>query len=200
MELHQETNLPYWATVAFIARCARRYADAFGEDSAEPASTRVAVEEAVRLAEERASLGNGPSLDEGYLEFDGKFFDNYDILAITQALGAYAEAARNTLADLSEDPQIEPLARRNLTAICLASLALVSAFQEESDTFETLDQQEAIDWVMFGEPSLGQSIAADLQHAERLAQEQEWTDETGVSPALLGPLWPSGRPANWSAS
>lgn len=198
MEFHNP--LPYWATVAFIARCARRFSDAFGEDSAEPAATRVTVEEAVRLAEERATLGKTPNSYEGYVEFDGKFFDNYDILAITQALGSYAEAARNTLADLSEDPQIEPVARRNLTAICLASLALASAFAEETDTFDVMDQDEAIDWVMFGEPTLRQSILADLQHAERLAQEQGWTDETGISPALLGRLWPHGRPASWSDS
>lgn len=188
MELGQETNLPYWATVAFIARCARRYTVAFGEDQAEPAATRVTVEEAVRLAEERASIGNDPGLDEGFLEFDGKFFDNYDIVAITQALHAYSEAAKNTFEDLSEDPQAGPVARRNLTAISLAYLALVTAFPDEAGTFETPKQQEAIDLVISGEPSLRQSIEADLQHAEQLARVRVWTDKTGISPALLGPL------------
>lgn len=197
MGIKQEGVLPYWAVVAFIARCARRYADCFGENSAEPAASRVAVDEAVRLAEERASLGGDRYCDGGYLEFDGKFFDNYDIRAINEALGSYSVAARNTLVDLSEDPEMEPVSRRNLTALCLASLALEAAFPDELSASDLLDQNEAIGWVVFGDPALSSCIEADLLHAECLAKGQGWIDETGISPAVFGTLWPQGRPSSW---
>lgn len=198
MEIKQEKALPFWVVVAFIARCARRYADAFGEDSAKPAAIRVAVDEAVRLAEERASLGGAHYHYDGYVEFDGKFFDNYEILAINQALGSYSVAARNTLTDLSEDPELEPVARRNLTALCLASLALEAAFPNEIGASDLLDPKEAMDLVVFGEPALYSCIEADLLHAECLTKSEKWMDETGISPAVFGPLWPHGRPLNWT--
>ncbi|OIQ99430.1 sensor protein FixL [mine drainage metagenome] len=195
----QEQVLPLWADVAFIARCARRYADLFGEDSAEPAAARTAVTEAVRLAEARASRGGSQSLDDGCLELEGQFFDHYDICSIYAALDSYTVAARNTLDEQNGDSVTEPPTRRILTAICLASSALAAAFPEEVGESAPRDHKKVIDWAVFGEPELRSCIEADLSHVERLSLQEGWGNETGVPPNAFGPLWPQGRPSTWPA-
>ena len=46
-----------WASVAFLARCSRRFAERFYEDVAEPLSARAAVMDATIIAECRAAMG-----------------------------------------------------------------------------------------------------------------------------------------------
>lgn len=193
----QDQVLPLWADVAFIARCARRYADFFSEDSAEPMAARTAVTEAVRLAEARASRGGNLNIGDGHQEFEGQFFDHYDISSLYAALDSYTVAARSTLDDLTGDPVAEPPTRRNLAAICLASSALAAAFPEEVGKSESPDRKSAIDWAVFGEPELRPCIEADLSHVEELSHKEGWGSETGVSQSVFGPLWPQGRPSTW---
>jgi len=182
--------LPYWASVAFIARCARRYAELISEDNAEPRSTRSAIMDAVRLAELRASSG-GEWDDVDYEEIDGQFFDNYDIVAVHEALRSYAVAASNTVVD--QDGLTE--AKRIHASICLAILALEAAYVNYIDGVdEPPSHTVAIDWVLYGEPELLPLIEEDLSRLEPLAGE---TDEFGVPPTVFGALWPKGRPPSW---
>lgn len=187
----QRSVLPYWASVAFIARCARRYAELISEDGAEPRSTRAAITDAVRLAELRASRGGERSCAESYQFFDGQFFDNYDIVAIHDALESYTVAASNTVDDLAGMPE----AKRIHASVSLASLALKVAFPEDVYSGdESLSHTLAIDWMLYGEPALLPMIEEDLSRLEPLANE---SDEYGVPPTVFGPLWPRGRPPSW---
>lgn len=40
-------------------------------------------------------------------------------------------------------------------------------------------------------------IRRDFDHLSRLAEWQEWTDDTPVPPEVFGPLWPAGPPKGW---
>lgn len=191
--------LPCWAHAAFVARCARRFADVFGEDPAEPSAVRTTVVEAVRLSETRAERG-GDAHDNHPIEVDGRYFDNYDLSSMRQALAAFAEAAENTLADLAEDPVANAFCRRNVAAISLAALALAAAFPEEQITDAPGGPSKAMEWALLGEPELRTAIDKDLALLTSLAVAEGWNDQSGVSPKLMGPVWPDGRPSGWPVS
>ena len=197
-EENQNRGSASWVTTAFIARCARRYADLYVEDPVEPAAARTAVAEAVWLAEARAGSGGDRDFCEA-LELDGKFFDNYDVQSVYGAVEGYTLAASNTYDDLVADPGIEPIVRRTLTALRLASIALESAFPDETGVSESPDHDSAVEWAVYGEPELGDCIAADLAHIESLRQKNGWGKDTAVPPTVFGPLWPNGRPSEWPA-
>jgi signal transduction histidine kinase len=191
--------LPRWASAAFVARCAQRFIDVLDEDAAEPSAVRTTVVEAVRLSEVRAERG-GDVNDTGAVEVDGRYFDNYDLLSIRQALNAFAQAAENTLADLAEDPVAETFCRRNFVAISLAVLALDTAYPEEQIPNAVNALDEAIRWALLGEPELRAVLDEDLALVTLLAAAEGWNDQTGVSAKLLGPVWPKGRPTGWPIS
>lgn len=184
-----KTALPFWAALAFAARCARRYADLYAADGAEPASARVAVQEAVRLAELSAARGGSPGVEDMWMEIDGQYFDNYDIDALAGALCNYAHAADNTLTDLQNCPDGGPLSRRNLAAIELAQMALEAAFRE--DRCEPLDPTQVLTVVECGNEDLLPEAEADLALVARLAKVLGWNDEHGVPPNVFEPLRPA---------
>jgi signal transduction histidine kinase len=192
-----EISLPRWARVAFVARCARRYAEAFGADRAEPAAARTAVLQAVQLAELRAASGGAVGTYSDALEIDGQFFDHYDIQSIADALSSYAVAASNTFDDLAEDASVGPVALRAVTAVRLASLALDAAFPDELDAAEVSTLQQAFEWAVSGDSGLLRDVEADLALLEERSRKQAWTDETAVPAAILGPLWIHGTPPRW---
>lgn len=187
-------SVGFWGNVALIARCARRYADLFTGDSAEPAAARSAVAESVRLAEARAAIGGEVDFDEA-LQLDGKFFDSYDITSVHGALLEYFSAARDTYDDLDAD--IEPSASRTLTAIRLAIMAIESAFPRDTGSIESSNLNKALDWALDREPHLSISINEDVAKLETLFQQPGKGDETGVSPDDFGPLWEHGWPQEW---
>lgn len=178
--------LPFWAAVAFTARCARRYADIYATNGAEPASARVAVLEAVGLAEQRASRGGQPEFC--WMEIDGQYFDNYDIKALDGALGHYAHAADNTLTDLQDCVDGGPLSRRNLAAIELAQVALAAAFPEDLGIDEPIGPEKALELVRCGNEGLLSAAEADLALALRLSKALGWSDGDGVPPDVFEPL------------
>jgi signal transduction histidine kinase len=196
---NQNRGSASWVITAFIARCARRYAELYVDDPAEPAAARTAVAEAVWLAEARAGMGGERGVFCDALELDGKFFDHYDVQSVSRALDGYASAASNTYDDLVADPSIEPIVRRTLTALRLASIALDSAFPDETGAGESPEQNSAVEWAVYGEPELGDYIAADLAQIESLWQKNGWGNDTAAPPSLFGPLWPNGRPSEWPA-
>jgi hypothetical protein len=41
-------------------------------------------------------------------------------------------------------------------------------------------------------------LRSDVRHLLDLSRSYQWTDDTPVPPAVFGPLWPEGPPADWS--
>lgn len=41
------------------------------------------------------------------------------------------------------------------------------------------------------------AIRADFERLREKARAERWTNETSVSPTVLGPLWPDGPPPDW---
>ncbi|WP_122418506.1 sensor histidine kinase [Pseudomonas viridiflava] len=197
MELDSEGRTAMgWGNVAFIARCARRFADMFAEDQAEPAAARIAVSEAIQLAEARAALGGSRYFEEA-LQLNGKFFDPYDIKSVHGALHEYAEAASHTHEDLAADVGVEPIARRTYVALRLARIALEAAFPDCILLEENVSLDSTVDWVLFGEPQLRQDIDADLVRLEAISNSNGAEQGIGVSPVEFGPLWSRGWPSYW---
>lgn len=190
---HPTSRLPHWAQIAVIARCARRFCDAFSDDTAEPAPARAAVLSAVKLVEAVSQRGEA----EDALEIDGQWFDNYDINAIQNALLGYAHAADNTHVDLVEDPVAKPVCMRTWAAIVIASLALGACFPEPGESSEQDVLGRVLSWATDVDPVLGDNMRSDIALAQDLAESKSWTDATAVAPDVLGPLWPVGRPATW---
>lgn len=189
-------NCGFWGNVALIARCARRYADIFTGDSAEPAAARLAVAEAVQLAEARAAVGGETDLDEA-LQLDGKFFDTYDIASVHGALLEYLSAARNTYDDLAADLYAEPSLRRTLTALRLAIVALECAFPRDTSSIEPIDINAVLDLALNRESHLSFNINEDIVRLESIFRQPGTGDKTGVSPHDFGPLWAQGWPQEW---
>jgi signal transduction histidine kinase len=199
-----DTSLtPYWAAVAYIARCARRFLECYEKDSAEPSAQRVTVSQAVALAEIRATAGGDPSVMEP-LELDGQYFDNYDISAIATSLAASENAADNTYTDLHEDQNIEGPVARIFTAICLARLAFDCAFASQLDgeltpPFAPLleSMRLAIDWAIWGEIEVNDSLVRDFEQLTKQVAIHAIIDYDPFPSSLFGELWTEGRPASW---
>lgn len=193
------SHLPYWAAVAYMARCARRFLECYERDPAEPSAQRAIVAQAVALAETRAASGGNPSAMEG-LKLDGQFFDNYDIVAIEDALAASEHAADNTYTDLHEDQSIERPVARIFTAICLARLAFGCAFAEELSRSSTSPQESiglAIGWAIWGEIAVNDELVRDFDRLTRQLGALSITGYDPVPSTLFGELWPEGRPVSW---
>lgn len=188
--------LPRWASVALVSRIAKRFADAYADDVHEPAGSRIAVRNAVALAEQAAVRGGDQNVSDTF-EIDGEYFDNYDIDALAMALGGYAKAATNTHADLSLDEHIEPFCRRGWAAIALALIALRCAFPEIVSDANARTLREAVNWSINAEPATQNAIFVELRRAHELAAHDAWSDASPVIPAGLGALWPDGRPDGW---
>lgn len=188
--------LPRWASVAVVARIARRFADAYADDVHEPAASRIAVRNAVALAEQAAVRGGDADISETF-EIDGEFFDHYDIRALAMALGGYADAANNTHAELAVDEHAEPFCRRGWSAIALALIAVRSGFPEILSDTNARTLQEAVDWSVRAEPATQDVIFAELARAHELAEKNAWSDVSPVVPDDLGSLWLDGRPDGW---
>lgn len=191
--------LTYWAVIAFIARCARRFLECYEKDGSEPSAQRAVVAQAVLLAEEMASRGGAPEEME-YLDLNGQFFDHYDLVAIANSLAANQEAAENTYADLQEDKQLEQHLARILTAISLARLAFESAFahglsKEDTDFAENV--RLAIAWGTWADNALRPFLVRDFQNLLATIEGRAPNDLRPVLPTVFGDLWPDGRPANW---
>ena len=210
-------SLPLWATVAFIARCARRCLPLYKDDTAEPAEQRAAVTQAIRLAEKRASIGGKVGFEDA-LEIDGQFFDNYDLDSLNSALSASVQAASNTHDDLGADNSVigesgvtaTDHIRAILAVTSLAKLAFTTAFGEEIYVrcagdpdipmeFSDLSKraEAAIGWSVFGNKAVEPYILSDLKQLHSRVASEGWNDQTPVPPTTLGNLWPEGTPAGW---
>lgn len=179
--------LPFWALIAYLSKCARRCAESYLDDPAEPRAAQVAVDEAIVLAESRAARGGDPEAWEGVMEIDGRFFDRYDVEALSRALDAYRHAAWQTCVDLND-----AVSRMNLAAIDLARLALSTAFApRDAEGLQIVDPKEALDVIGRGDERLVAYAEADLFLLERLSEEGCWTDESSVAAHVFQSPLPS---------
>lgn len=186
-------DVPTWAEAAFIARCARRYADQFVEDEAEPSAARMAVLEAVVLAEDRAARGGAPlTVDSDVSVLGRKFVDHHDIRSIYEALNSYAAAARNTDGEVDS-----PETARIVTTISLAALALAASFRQVVPEAKKPTVEDAIELALSGEDAPSRDVARDVKTFEESSRGSSSDNHTGVASEVFGPLWPYGRPPTW---
>jgi hypothetical protein len=202
------TGIPRWALTAFIARCARRLLPLYEKDNAEPIDQRTVVSRAVLLAEKRATMGGDTDAYEyEQLWTDGQFVDNYDIDALAAALAGAEQAAANTFSDIGSDPSkafdSSQVTAGEYTGIILSTISLARlAFQAAFGRELSLQEQdfpglagEAVKEVREASKSLKPELDRDLELIRSRARDEEWNDQTGVSPDVFGELWPAGRPA-----
>ena len=209
-EQERFTGLPRWATVAFIARCARRLLPLYEQDDAEPADQRLVVARAILLAEKRAAMGGETdTFDYEALTVDGQYVDNYDIDSLASALSGAAQAAANTYTDLGGDESPVPFATSMsisqyvgiiLAVTNLANLSFVAAFgrdlMSEQPELPNL-AANAVGEMTFADQALESHVVRDLEHLRQQAAAQGWNDSSGVAPSTFSDMWPEGRPPGW---
>ena len=187
-------KLPRWATVAFLARCARRLLPAYRDDAHEPAQQRLAVAQAVELAEKRASVGGADEPLSEPLMLGQQYFDEYDVDSLMAALYGAVEAASNTRDDCGE------VADYNLAATSVARDVFRIAFGDNvaRGDFDRLELSEAvIDSLLRVSQAADTDLQRDLDTVASLATASQWTDETPVASDIFGAMWPNGLPEGW---
>lgn len=198
-------GLSMWGRSAFAARCARRFLALHEASINEPADQRLAVSQAVRLAELRAEIG-GERRQDIVLEINGQLFDHYDISSVEHSLIGASIAASNTFDEIghgiTETGHI-------LMAVSLAKLAfeisLSDLFNQSFPSNEGDLLEQTIYWVefskQFGEEDFERIRAAvdrDLEAVKRgLAENRE--EHSGFSAENFGPLWVDKLPDWWPA-
>ncbi|MFM9428763.1 signal transduction histidine kinase [Variovorax sp. GrIS 2.14] len=193
-------DLPRWAQVALVIRFAKRFVEFYSGDSSEPAVARAATSQALQLAEARCADG-GDTEDYEPIEIDGQHYDNYDVHSLQTALIGFANGAENTLADLHRDPEIEPIVRRHLLAIQLASFAVEIAFASDISKKSDIERgiKQALEHAVLGEPEISLLIETDLSLITAYVESESLNSSSGVDVSSLGELWPYGKPKSWPA-
>lgn len=175
--------LPTWGFVALLARFGRQLLPLYDHDECEPEKQRVAVRQAIALAELRARMGGEPYewMDSAY-KIGEPYYDNYDLDALHSSLAAGRNAPLNTYADVGSDAEIPLL---------LFTLALI--------VFETAcldgvqDQQEylaATCAVLETAAGVSEEIRAHIvSDCDQLVSWVRRDDETGVAAAVFGGDW-----------
>jgi len=195
----ENSGLPHWAAVAYVTRCARRFLECYTSDNAEPKSQRSTVLQAVELAEMIVVRG-GPASDfHDQLILDGQYFDQYDLIALKDALQGCANAAESTYEDLKDDRLIERFEARKLTAISLAKLAFEYATCDLDVTIAK-PVKVATDWCLWAESELDPVLISDLEEILKQVRSNELGPESPYPYHTFGELWSSGRPATWPAA
>ncbi len=192
-------NLPRWARVAYIARCARRCLPLYEHEKREPLEQRIAVARAVLLAEMRAARGGDPQ-EFDFLEVDGQFVDDYDLCSLQSTLWGVEEAAANTFADLSGDNEVGKIVRNFLIVVSLTRSAFDCAFEECLDErlfFPPEIGGFGTQWRELQSPEVQNFAAADLRMIQERANLEQWSDTSPVPPEVFGPVWPHGLPKTW---
>ena len=175
--------LPRWALVALLARFGRQLLPLYEHDECEPEEQRVAVRQAIALAELRARMG-GP-VDErmdGAYKIGEQYYDNYDHDALHSSLAAGRNAALNTSADVGPDAEI-PLLLFTLALIVFEA----ACFDGVQDQHEYLAATRELLETAAG---VSHEIRAHmLSDYDRLVSWLSRNDETGVAAAVFGGDW-----------
>ena len=198
--LLEVSNLPHWAAIAFLARCARRFLECYQKDPIKSSAQRAVVAQAVALAETAASIG-GEDKEPGYFELNGEILDSYDLDAIYTALRANENAAENSYADLQEDTSTERSMARILTAVSLAQLSFGSAIGDGQSSKQSISEKItlAIDWSLWGASEIEDLLVKDFKLLSEEVRAKSLGDSDPISPQFFPALWPNGRPPGWPA-
>lgn len=192
--------MPRWAVVAFLARCGRRFLPLYERDGKEPVGQRMAVSQAIALAEERATRGGDGDLSEVIVRGE-EYVDNYDLNAMDAALDGCVSAALNTHADV-EMAETETI----LAVTLVAQAAFFAAFGKElGPPDEVVDlpmlASKATGWsVLFAEPTCRSAVLKDYERLKLFLANiaPVGVDDTiAVAPKVFGPMWSEGRPSTW---
>ncbi len=186
-------SMPRWAVVAFIARCGRRVLPLYQRNVYEPLPQRVAVVQAIELAERRASEG-GDFDSWNALKISDQYVDNYDIDGLQTALYGYWEAAANTHADVK---MAETEAILAITTIAQAALTAAFGSTRWMKCDPSRLASEATDWEVFAEAIARDGVKRDFQTLSDRASVENWDDLTPIPKHVFGALWPFGMPENY---
>lgn len=187
-------TLPCWARVAFLVRCARRLLPAYRDDAHEPAQQRLAVAQAVELAEKRAAIGGDTEALSDPLTIHQQYFDDYDYDSLMSALYGAVDAATNTFSDCGQE------AAYNLAATSVARDAFAAAFGDNIRRTQVDSAglcAAAVESLLRISPMVEGDLRRDFGCLQVLATEQKWSDATPASQDLFGAMWPNGLPAGW---
>jgi hypothetical protein len=169
-------KLPRWAQVAFAARCARRvlpWAKLLWRDVDEQ-HFLLAIDKAVRVAEQAAADATGTDYDAIYSE---------EL--------QWASSAASTFATTSEAEWSHAYA---------FGLSVNAALFAYSATHNTDSAAKSADAALAAARDFGGAvglIVRDFESVRSLALDHDWTDECPVPPSVFGPLWPEGSPQGW---
>jgi hypothetical protein len=175
--------LPRWAFVALLARFGRQLLPLYEHDEFEPEEQRVAVRQAIALAELRARMG-GPADEEmtHSYEIGTQYYDNYDLVALHASLLAGRNAALNTYADIGNDAEI-PLMMFILALIAFEA-ACLDGIRDQNEylaaTCELLETAAGVSEI---------TRANMVSDYGRLVSWLRRDDKTGVAAAVFGGDW-----------
>lgn len=170
-------SLPKWARVAFAARCAKRVLPVIERE-------RTWVERAIRSVEQCAAIG-GCASDEAkaHIRLESNVASELNRIASTAA-------EQGNLVFCAVDA-----VRETVEAACFASVGLARV----SDLVYRVE--ECAVQVVLAKATDSSDLKCFRRDFERfayLAEREKWTDDTPVSPEVIGKLWPTGRTPEWA--
>lgn len=188
----QVRRLPRWARVAYAARCARRVQALFALNWKDAFANYVqAVGDAIALAEAAARVGRAnfaACKDAAWFassaSTDADSFTCGSAGAASMAADAASWAAF-IAADAADD------ARADFLGTYTAADATRAYYAARQACFA------AHNWLDSTVPAINACMQSDYELLSRFSQDRGWTDSSPVDIALLGPLWPNGRPVGW---
>lgn len=173
-------ELPRWARVAFLARCAKRVVNQYKAGWPEaPDEQFNRVVRTVRSAENvAAQLSRDLPIE---MIWDEK----------TQRSRVQTEA----------DLALHASRTANKPTASHAAMAAAHAGHAAIDPGENTTHLGTISGAVLaaGNDDLIGVIRRDFDHLATLARWQHWADDTPVPPEVFGPLWPEGPPKGWPA-
>jgi hypothetical protein len=165
-------KLPRWARVAFAARCARRVLPLF-----------------------KHSLPEAPDYHSGTMENDVEVAELSAATAKAPARGGDIDGVVAAVEARTAGVPVAQAVARSATRAAKAAEVADSPFNFPDTTVP----YEAVQAAAEAAPGVVPHIRRDFDHLVRLAEQSHWTDDTSVSPAVFGPLWPEGPPPGWPA-
>lgn len=164
-------KLPRLARVAFAARCARRVFPVVRRDWTEiPGDYHTKLRATVLVVEQSAVHPNPPAAHA--LVCEVRVIGNTAAKAGRPAAAAAVFAAHGAAAAVALDS-----AQGIEDAVLRAAEAILRVCSDPADL---------------------SFIRRDFERFRWLAKKHGWTDDTPVSPDLVGPLWPRGRVPHWA--
>jgi hypothetical protein len=182
-------TLPRWAIVAFAARCARRVQPLFTHSWKEaPMSYVDAVDRAISMAEAAAKGRAARGYD---CDYDCDYAADAARVAEATDLDFYAARVAAAAAAFAADVDDADATRAAAAADAAALATAVAAAAATADAARATAVTAALS-------AAAAAARADYAMLQTLARDNQWTNESPVDVALLGPLWPEGAKPQWA--